>query len=58
MLGRICKTTTQFHLTELHYKIVIPSAQVEFEGTYGHVLVYRWHLYVFEVVLVIFEKGR
>ena len=47
-----------FCLTELHNRIVIPSAQVEFEGTYGHVLVHRQHLYVFEVVLVIFEKGQ
>ena len=47
----------QFHLMELHYKIVILSAQVGVEGTYGHVLVHGWYLYVFEVVLLIFEKG-
>ena len=43
---------------ELHYKTVIPSAQVGFEGTYGHVLVHKLLLYGFEVVLVIFEKGQ
>ena len=49
---------SRFRLMELYYKTVILSAQVGFEGTYGHVLVHRWNLYVFEVVLVIFEKGQ
>ena len=41
---------------ELHYRIVLPSAQVGFEGTYGHVLSHRLHLSTFGVVLAIFEK--
>ena len=48
----------RFRLTELHYKTVILSAQVRFEGTYGHLLVIRLLLYGLEVVLVIFDKGR
>ena len=43
---------------ELHYKMVILSAQVGFEGTYGYILVIKLLLYGLEVVLVIFEKGR
>ena len=44
----------QFHLTELHYRIVIPCVQVRLESTYGHGLVYRLHFYIFRVVLAIF----
>ena len=43
---------------ELHYTTVTSSAQVEFEGTYGHVLVNKLLLYSFEVVLVIFDEGQ
>ena len=42
---------------ELHYKTVIPSAQVGFEVTYGHGLIHRLNLYVFGVVLDIFDKS-
>ena len=41
---------------ELHYRTVIPSAQVGFQGSYGHGLIYKLLLSGFEV-LVIFEKG-
>ena len=58
MLGQICKTTAWFRLMELHYRTVIPSSQVGFEGTYGYVLVHEFLLYGFEVVLVFFEKVR
>ena len=37
--------------------MVIPSAQVGFEGTNGHVLIIKLLLYGLEVVLVIFEEG-
>ena len=43
---------------ELNHKMVIPSAQVGFEGTYGHVLVIKLLLYGLGVVLVVFEKGQ
>ena len=36
--------------------MVIPSAQVGFEGTYSHILFYKLLLYGFEVVLVILRK--
>ena len=42
---------------ELHYRIVLPSVQVEFESTYGYFLVYRLHLCIFKVILEIFEEG-
>ena len=43
---------------ELRYKTVTPSAQVGFEGTYGHILVIKLLLYGLKVVLVIFEEGQ
>ena len=43
---------------ELHYKMVTPSARVEFEGTYSHVLVIKVLLYGLWVVLISFEEGR
>ena len=57
MLGQICKTTAVLSYGVAH-KTVIPSAQVRFEGTYGHVLIHKLLSYGFEVVLVIFEKSR
>ena len=43
---------------ELHYRTVIPSAQVVFQGPYSYVLIFKLLLSNFEVVSVIFEKGR
>ena len=43
---------------ELRYTIVTLSDQVGFESTYGYFLVYVLHLYLFGVVLAIFEKVR
>ena len=38
--------------------MVIPSDQVRFQGSYGHVLVHKFLLSGFKVVLAIFEKGQ
>ena len=38
--------------------MVTPSAQVGFEGIYGHVLVIKLLLNGLEMVLIIFEKGQ
>ena len=46
-----------FYPTELPYRTVTPSAQVEFERTYSHIKLHSLHLYMFEVVLAIFVKG-
>ena len=43
---------------ELLYRTVILSAQVGFEGAYGHVLGHKLIVYGLEAVLVILEKGR
>ena len=47
----------RFHLTELHYRVIILSAQVGLQGTYSYVLVDSLLLYIFWVALVVFEKG-
>ena len=50
----------QFHFTELHYRIVIPSTQVKFKVAtpLANILVHRLHLYVFlGYVLAIFDKS-
>ena len=56
MLGQICKTIAVPSYRDALQNNLL-SDQVRFEGTCGHILVYRWHVYVLEVVSAIFEQG-
>ena len=57
MIGRICKTTAV-----PSYGVALQNGHPEcpgwISGHYGHVLVHKLLLSGFEVVSVIFEKGR